>query len=221
MKLVLVFAYRYDYKLVPGLLKNTEGFVDDYVAYDDRNSTEIYSHEGSIRLSLIEEAKKRGADWILAVDPDERLEISAGKQIRRLIEKKEKIIYGFNFREMWSSDEYRVDGIWGKKKRFSLFPVFPDQQFMNLSVHSQWHPINSDYIFKETDINLYHFKMINSKNREERKNLYKRIDPNNQIQKIGYDYLTDETNMQLEKISDSHQYFPRFSEIDVSMSTNI
>mgnify|MGYP001310859905 CR=1 FL=1 len=85
MKLILVFSYKYDCELVPDLLKNVEDFIDDYVAHDDRGSNKLWYHEGKIRNMLINKAKEKGADWILAVDPDERLEKSAGKKIRKLL----------------------------------------------------------------------------------------------------------------------------------------
>lgn len=211
MKLILVFAYKYDYELVPDLLKNVSGFIDGYVSYDDRKSKEIYSHEGNIRKILIKKAIEKGADWIIALDPDERLERGAGEKIRELIKTKEKIVYGFNFRELYQPDKYRTDGVWNSKIRYSLFPVFPNQHFMNLRVHSPWFPINDDYNFVNTGINLYHLKMINSQNRKDRCELYKKLDPKNEIQKIGYDYLSDESNLELETIENGREYLPPYN----------
>jgi len=80
MKLVLIFSFRHDYNLVPDLMKNVSGLIDDYVSWDDRNNTELYYHEAKIRTQLIQEAKKKGADWILGMDPDERFEVNAVKK---------------------------------------------------------------------------------------------------------------------------------------------
>jgi len=214
MKIFAVFSFRYDYKMVPDLLKNLEGIIDDYVFWDDRNrdETDLYFHEGKTRNWLINEAKRKGADWILGIDPDERFEKNAGTIIRQLIKEKKKIIYGFEYRELWSPDSYRIDGVWGSKKKFSLFPVFPDQEFMSLRVHCQWHPVNPGYEFMETGLNLYHLKMIDPRNREDRKKLYNQLDPHKNIQKIGYDYLANEENIKLEKIIAEKDYYPKYRE---------
>jgi len=79
---------------------------------------------------------------------------------------------------------------------------------MNLPVHSQWHPQNKDYKIIKVDVNLYHLKMIDKENREDRKNLYNKLDPNKEIQSIGYDYLTDENDIELVNIPNDKKYFP-------------
>jgi len=223
IKLVCVFAYRYDKELVPDLKENLNSFVDEFVEWDDSKNSNEWYHEGEIRNHLINEAKKKNADWILCIDPDERFEKNAGKTIRKLIKKKKKVVYSFNFRELWSSPNiFRNDGIWGKKRKAILFPVYPNQTFMNLPVHSQWHPQNKDYKLIIIDINLYHLKMINSKNREDRKNLYNKLDPNKEIQAIGYDYLTDEKDIELIKIPEGREYLPPLkSTIKIKQISNI
>lgn len=217
MRLFAVFSYRYDVELVPDLLENLKSFIDDYVIHDDRGNTEEWYNEGYVRNKLIEKAKNRGADWILCVDPDERFEIQAGKKIRDLIKIKRKVIYLFNFRELWLPCAYRVDGIWGQKKKAILFPVFPGQKFMNLPIHSGWFPINEDYEWINTDINLYHLKMIVPEARKIRANLYKSLDPFHKYQPIGYDYLIEEIGLRLERIPPGREYYPPFKEsyIDV------
>lgn len=208
-KLIAVFSYRYDKALIPDLKKNLNSFVDDYVEWDDTKNTNEWYNEGEIRNGLIRKAKEKGADWILCIDPDERFEKDAGKKIRNLIKKEGEKIYSFNLRELWGKpNTYRNDGIWGKKRQIRLFPVLPNQQFMNLPVHSPWHPQNEDYEIIHVDINLYHLKMISPNNREDRKNLYNKLDPKKEIQKIGYDYLTDETDIELVTIQKKRGYIP-------------
>jgi hypothetical protein len=207
-KLFAVFAFRYDAHLVPDLLIHLSGFIDDYISFDDRENEAEWYHEGNIRNLLVEKARDAGADWVVCIDPDERFEIKAGNQIRNLIRNKKKIIYGFRFREMWTFDSYRIDGIWNTKTKFILFPLLEGQRFRCLHVHSPWNPINNDYKKILTDINLYHFKMINPDRREERRRIYNKLDPDHIIQKIGYDYLTDEAHLQLEKIAPDRVFFP-------------
>jgi hypothetical protein len=211
-KLVAAFAFRYDEQLVPDLLKNIEPFIDDYVAWDDRQSGKKWTHEGELRRHLIDLASAKQPDWILIVDPDERFEKSAGNKIRKLIKTKNKIIYGFRFRELWSPEQYRVDGVWGQKIKYILFPLLPGQIFMDLHVHCQTSPQNPDYKRVVTDLNLYHLKMIDPQNRIDRVKLFNELDPSRKIQSIGYDYLADESGMVLEKIPDAKKYDPPYRE---------
>jgi len=207
-RLIAVFAFRFDAYMVPDLLTSLSGFIDDYISWDDRKNDAEWYNEGKIRNLLLEKARDAGADWVVCPDPDERFEVNAGDRIRKLIKNKEKIIYGFRLREMWTHDSYRIDGIWNNKTKFILFPLLAEQQFHCLHVHSPWYPINKDYKKKLTDINVYHLKMIDSEKREERKLIFNKLDPDRKIQAIGYDYLTDETHLQLEKIAPDRIFLP-------------
>jgi len=207
-RLIAVYSFRHDADLVPDMLANLD-FVDDVIGNDDRARTDVWYHEGQTRQALIERARDAGADWILGVDPDERFERKAGRAIRRLIRTDEKVIYSFRFRELWTPTSYRSDGIWGTKSRPSLFPVKPGQTFHNLPVHSPWHPANADYQIQQTEINLYHLKMIRPENRLDRRDLYNSLDPDRAIQAIGYDYLADETGCELTEIG-RRRYRPEY-----------
>lgn len=207
-RLIAVYSFRHDADLVPDLLANLD-FVDDAIGHDDRARVGGWYHEGQTRRALIERAKDAGADWILGIDPDERFERGAGSAIRRLIQTNDKVSFSFSIREMWTPTSYRSDGIWGVKARPSLFPVKPEQAFHDLRVHSPWTP--KGYLVRRTGINLYHLKMINPANRVARRDLYKSLDPGRSIQAIGYDYLTDETGIELTEIGD-RRYYPEYRE---------
>jgi hypothetical protein len=209
-KLLAAFSYRYDADLIPDLLKNIGPFIDGYVSWDDRQNTGLWRHCGRMNNWLTEAARAQGANWVLHVDPDERFEREAGWRIRRLIRRTGKIIYGFRFREMWSPDSYRTDGIWGQKVKWVLFPLLPEQHFMCLPVHSQVSPQDPEYQRLPTELNLYHMKMIHPPHRRDRMNLFKYLDPENKIQSIGYDYLNDETGLTVEKIPRGRQFDPPY-----------
>jgi hypothetical protein len=209
-KLVAAFSFRYDLSLIGDYLINLGDCIDDFVAWDDRQQTGMWSHEGELRAKLRELAMEKKPDWLLMTDPDERLEQSAGKRIRKLIQAKAKKVYGFHFRELWTPVQYRMDGVWGGKMKWVLFPVLPGQEFMNLAVHCQSPPMNPEYARITTGLNLYHLKMIDPQNRMDRKGLYNVLDPERKIQAIGYDYLTDETNMRLETIPEGREYYPAY-----------
>jgi len=210
-KIIACFAFRYDAQLIPDLLQNLDGIISDYVYHDDRKNEDIWINEAIIRKKLINLAKAKNADWILGIDPDERFEKNAKNIIKNLVINKSKVIYGFKIRELFLTLKYRNDGIWGQKSKFILFPNLPNQEFMSLKVHQQWAPINSDYKKILTDLNLYHLKMIKKQNRIDRRDIYKKLDPNNQIQKIGYDYLADENNLNLKQIPRNREYYPKYN----------
>jgi hypothetical protein len=210
-RLFAVFSFRDDVDLVPELLENLEGVVDDYVAYDDRHHSELWQHEGRRRRHILDMARQRGADWVLCLDPDERLEEGAGPRIRRLIKRQRKIIYGFRIRDLWTPTQYRVDGIWGKRVRLSLFPLLPDQTYMDRFIHSEWAPQNPDYVRAPTTMNIYHLKMIDPDRRVQRRRLYNTLDPTLDYQSIGYDYLTDESGLTLETIPPGRGYRPAYN----------
>jgi len=204
-KVIATFSYRHDKHLVPGLLRNIS-WVDDYIAHDDTKNTGIWFNEREVRLELRQRAIDAGADWILEIDPDERFERRAGDVFRALTQYKYKAIFQFNLKELYLRDEYRVDGIWDRKKRLSLYPVFMGQEHKDKEVHFHSFPINKDYQIIPLDINLYHLKMIDSNERVKRMEIFKKLDPDNKLQNMGYDYLADETNMVLEKIPKGRGY---------------
>jgi len=212
-KLFAVSSFRYDEQLVPDMISNLS-FVDGFILHDDRGNQDLWYHEGQRRNEMIKSALRAGADWVICVDPDERFEKSAGSLIRGLIQNppKPETIYGFQFRELFHPKKYRTDEVWGKKHKYVLFPLLPGQAFDNKRVHSQWAPANHEYSRILTDINLYHLKMIDPKNRVSRSRLYEKLDPDNKFQSIGYRYLRDETNIVLETIQPGREYYPDYSE---------
>jgi len=56
------------------------------------------------------------------------------------------------------------------------------------------------------DYNLYHLKMVDIEDRKNRAALYNALDPNKEMQAIGYDYLFDDTNLKIEKINLKNRY---------------
>lgn len=207
MKLIaiMIFCDR-DKHLVKDALKNIS-FVDEVMLHDDSKRTGEFN-ERDIRLSLKNRAIKAGADWILELDPDERFEKGAGEVIRELIKYKKKVMYKFNFRELYTPLKYRTDGVWAKKHRISLYPVYPRQKMKDKKVNVKTFPLG--YRVIDTNLNLYHLKMIEPENREHRVNWLKEIDPENKTQTKGYDYLLDETNIKLETIPKGREYLPRY-----------
>lgn len=209
-RLFAVFCFRHDAALVPELLDNLRDVVDDYVAYDDRGSDVAWRHEGQRQRVALDRARDRGADWVLCVDPDERLESGAAPVVRQAIRTDEPVVYGFPLRELWTPAAYRVDGVWGRKRKWALFPLRPGQHFADEFLHNRWAPIDEEYRRVMLDVNLYHLRMIDERRRAERRDFYKLVDPDRAYQSIGYDYMTDETGLALEEIPAGRGYHPPY-----------
>lgn len=202
-----VFSYRYDHHLVRDMLANIEPYVDGWVSFDDRGASALFSNEPARRGQLLAAARNHGAKWILAMDPDERLERISVATFRRLASMKRNVAWNFNLREMYSTDSYRVDGIWGKKKQPRLFPLLDKTSHEPADLHGAWfNPAH--YSIRNSDINIYHLKMIEPSRRVARRDLYKHLDPHSCFQRVGYDYLTDEKGATFETIPDGRGFHP-------------
>jgi hypothetical protein len=207
---VAVFSFRYDAHLVPDLIENVRPMVKGYAAYDDRAATELFSSEPERRALLIEAARNMGARWVLYMDPDQRLERAAAERLPEFTRADEPVAWGFRLRELYAPDAYRVDGIWGRKIRYRLFPVRDGQVFGTKALHEQHYP--KGYPRRETGLNLYHLKMITRARREGRRDLYKALDPDASYQPKGYDYLADDDGATLETIPEGRSYWPPHKE---------
>ena len=206
------FSYRYDAELVPDLLSNIEPVVDGWVAFDDRDAGQPFSSEPRRRRILIERARELGATWVLALDPDERVERGAASRIRGLTGGRERIVWEFNLREMFNASSYRVDGIWGSKMQGRLFPAFDGPLCSEQPLHGAWCEAPAGYSVLPAGLNLYHLKMISPGGRLARRNLYQHLDPANQYQKAGYNYLVDEEGAAFEQIPPARDFFPAHRE---------
>lgn len=218
---------------LPLYLKHIEPYIDFIVALDDGSTDKTKKillaskklkklienprkeqinewNELENRELLLAAAKDAGADWILALDPDERFEENFLKSLRKIVESSDQeTVYGLRFRELWDSyDQFRSDGIWGQKVRYCLFPLKQHVRYKNRSqkLHHRWYPDNLVGHEVLLDYDMYHLKMITSNGRTKRSELYKRLDPNRKYQSIGYDYLIDERNIEIDKINPDHKY---------------
>src|SRR5712691_11110506 len=207
-----IFSYRYDAELVPDLLANIEPVVDGWVAFDDREASDLFSSEPRRRRLLIQRAKELGATWVLAIDPDERIERGAATRIRGLTSERQRIIWEFNLREMFTAATYRVDGIWGSKMQGRLFPTFDGPLCSDRPLHGAWCVAPAGYSILAAGLNLYHLKMLSSERRQTRRDLYRYLDPIHRYQTAGYDYLVDETGAEFEQIPPARDFFPAHRE---------
>jgi hypothetical protein len=212
-RIVAVFSFRYDAHLVPDLLDNLAPLVDGWVSWDDRQAATPFSGDTARRQTLIEAAHAAGAQWILAVDPDERFEAATGGRLRQLVRVPGQVCWTFELRELYTPTAYRIDGLWGRKRQKRLFRIFDRQfpiaergTFDSSPLHDAWAP--PTYRTLHSRLNLYHLKMIEPARRSSRRDLYNALDPDRRYQRIGYDYLANDSGMQLKELPPRRHYLP-------------
>jgi glycosyltransferase involved in cell wall biosynthesis len=225
--LIALLPFHNEARFLPGYLADVAPHVDGIIALDD-GSTDggaalLQAHPKLIELlcnparsphnwnepenqrRLIAAALRHGADWLVVVDADERVERDFRKRANaaiRLAERAGIDALSVKIRELWdSADTYRCDGLWAAKRKASLFRCRADHEFDPRPMHNYWAPLNSrvDGQFAPADLELYHLRMLTAEDRAQRHDRYRRLDPQSAWQPKGYDYLVDETGLALAK----------------------
>lgn len=238
MKIVALVAFRDEERFLPGLLKNLENKVDGIVFLDDQSSDSSNSivtghpktleviripkgtwgknEDGLIRHALISRGWNYDADWFLGLDADERLEINFRKKAEKLIARADKTgadACWLSFKELWSPHQFRVDGVWGQKRKAALFRSSRSHVFDMRRIHTFWASINPEREpWLESSLRIYHLRMINPEDRVIRMQNYLKLDPDLIHQPFGYSYLTDESNMKLKRV----RFWNRYGESKLS-----
>lgn len=154
-KLFCVLSVRNEQKFLPGFFAHLREFVSGFVILDDgswdetpriineeekfisvirnpvRDKNQIYD-EKNVKIKLLFEAYRLGANAVFCCDADERYESNFLKSINELAKKSinYNLCFGLKFRELWDRpDTFRYDGIWGNKKKFILFPLAENMIF--------------------------------------------------------------------------------------------
>lgn len=235
-RILALLAARNEETNLPQWLANVAPQVDGIVALDDGSSDAtaaiLASHPSVLELIsiparephvwdeprnrrlLVEAALRHGAEWMIVVDADERLERGFRERAEAEIERAGReghLAYRVTMRELWSDPaRYRVDGVWGAKRPPRFFRARADHEFDERPFHGWWAPLNSmpGGDCAAADIVVYHLRMIRPEDRLARRRRYEDLDPDNAFQEIGYGYLTDETGLELEPIPDGRHYEP-------------
>ena len=122
---------------------------------------------------------------LLGIDADERVERHFRLRAQGGIVRAERDGHAAVFlpyAELWDRpDQYRVDGIWGKKMRIGLFKFLPDHEVDPLPHHGTWAPLNhkSPNGYPTCDARFYHLGMLDDEEREARR---ARLDPRLELQ---------------------------------------
>lgn len=234
-RLLALVPFRDETRFLPGLFENLSGQVDGVVAIDDQSSDESRAFVESQPLLLdlltiepeaqeeLEDARNHrllteaawahGPAWLLGIDADERVERAFRTRAEREIDAAEAAgepALWVQLRELWDSpDQARVDGVWGQKRKACLFVADRGHRFDERRLHSlwaPWPPPNGEY--RTADLRVYHLRMIRAEDRQARAERYKRLDPNDEHQAIGYDYLVDEEGIELQPLEPGRDYVP-------------
>lgn len=195
-RLVISYGRRYEPQwLVDEMLANVEGIADDIFCLDDRArpAGDLWIGREEFNGALRDGALRMGADYMLVIAPDERLEKGAGPVIRELVGLGRPFSYKFNLREMWTPTAYRVDGLWGRKRRLRL-------HYLGGEVRGIEH----------TRLNIYHLHLIEPENRASRAEIHKATNKWDNGA-LGFDYMTDERGMRLERIPAGREFYPPYS----------
>jgi glycosyltransferase involved in cell wall biosynthesis/Tfp pilus assembly protein PilF len=208
-RVIAVFSYRYDAHLVPALIENISPFVHGYVAWDDRGGQPALTSEPERRNRLNATAVAMGADWILAVDPDERFETGLADRIGDLTRDKEaRVLWTFQVRELFTPGAWRSDGIWGGKVQMRLYPAHAVQGALDRPLHGQWVVPDKRYRTRATGLNLYHLRHISAERGRLRRDTYAAADPDRLYTAVGYDYLADPRGAVFRDIPAGRGYLP-------------
>ena len=189
-RIVAAFAYRYEPDWLVDQLRENLSWVDAFAELDDRERTGLWGQRKPRSQELMRIALELEPDWIYWTAPDERLEDRGARLLRRLSDGP-RSRYVFHLREMWTPEEYRVDGVWGRKVRGRFFRP------------------NGRGKARLVDLNIYHLKMIEPANRQERARVHS-IANHWDNRRRGFDYMTDERGLRLERIPDGRGFSPPY-----------
>lgn len=225
-RLIALTQVKNEERFLPGMLRSIEPHVDGIIALDDGSTDGTYEilattakvleilknppghpwDEYTNQVSLVLAARRHGADWLLCLDADERIERRFGATVPILLEQAERegiAAWAFSFRELWGNPfQYRVDGIWGQKTKWVLF--------RNDHTHTRWDPrMHHRYwmpmeivealseVGRHSGLNIYHLSMLTEEDRLTRMQNWEERDPERRWQPMGYSYMVDETGLVL------------------------
>jgi glycosyltransferase involved in cell wall biosynthesis len=234
VRLLATTMVRDEARFLPGMLRNVGAQVDGIIALDDgstdgtdrlleecpqvlellRNPPDrpCYDEPGGHRR-LVEAALRHGAEWIMSVDADERLERDFRSRTERVIRRGRRLglqAFAVRTRDLWDSVGcYRNDGIWGHKNAHRLFRALADHQCDPRALHGAKTPLQAKVFgtIPLADLYFYHLRMVRREDREARRRRYELLDPDARYQPgIGYAYLTDQRGIRLRPVPAGRGY---------------
>jgi len=92
---------------------------------------------------------------------------------------------------MWTPHSYRVDDVWGRKRRSGFFRL-------------EWKTGT-----RPLELNLYHLKMIEPTSRAEHVRVHTPVNTRDS-RACGFDYMTDERGLRLEQMPQGRGFSPPY-----------
>lgn len=234
VRVLALLAVRDDLPYLPGWFENVGPQVDGVVALDDGSTDgsaeylagrpEVlelirvppdraeWDEAGNYRR-LVSAGDRHGADWLVSIDADERVERGFRERLEWTIARGRLVgivALHVRLRELWGSpDHYRTDGIWGRKTRSRIFRARGGGELDSRPLHGTKVPLA--YLrwprAALADLEFYHLRMLHPEDREARRRRYELADPQCLWQRgIGYGYLTDERLLELSPIDPERGY---------------
>lgn len=213
MRLIAVYARRHEPQwLIDDMRANLAPWVDGFAEVDDRDRdpAEAWGHEGQMRTRQRQAALDAGADWVLAVDPDERIEDRARTALRPLLARIRPSLIRLPLRELFAPDQYRVDGVWGRYRRTRLYPLMDGQTMSDKPIHAPAVPVGSGLPRLDIDVNLYHLKMVEPQNRPARANAYAGAEAQHGVRGRRWARLAQTGGMRLAAIPRGRRFTPGY-----------
>jgi glycosyltransferase involved in cell wall biosynthesis len=217
-------------RFLPGFVANVAPHVDGIVALDDGSTDGTFEFlEGRpevVRLvrvaperpawdeagnysALVAEAVKAGADWVISLDADERVERRFRVRAERAIRRGRLLgcdAFAVRLRDLWGArDRQRVDGVWGRRAPLRMFRARRSDASLDVRpLHASKVPLDARRVGRYpplADVCVYHLRMIDPADRLKRRRRYEELDPGGRMNAgFGYEYLTDETGLELRPV---------------------
>lgn len=221
MRLIACYARRHEPDWMVQQLRDNLAWVDGFAEVDDRErpASEAWGHEGNLRARQRLAAERAGADWVLMVDPDERLEDGAAAKVRPVLAGLDAI-YRLRLREMFKPDAYRVDGRWGMLRRARLYPLRDGQSMSDKPIHAPAVPVGTGLPWLDLDVNLYHLKMVEPANRQRRAAAYGRAEDQHGVRRRQWGALVQTVGMRLEQLPAGRGFSPEYRPYVIAPSTS-
>lgn len=201
-RVVAVAAHRYEPDWMVDDLRENVAWCDDLILLDTRGDDRVWVPRVERVDRLLADALVAGADFVLYMDVDERIQDGAEPILRAIADAwRPGLPFAFRFRlrELYTADRYRIDGTWGRKTRRRFFHLPSRLADPDTRPEMLERPV------------LYHLKHIEPGNGERRAQLH---DAHNTWDRAGRDggegfgYLADEDGAKFATVPAGHGYSP-------------
>lgn len=214
-KIVACYGRRWEPQWLIDDLRKNLSWVDDFVEIDYSHLPDDHpwTDENELYRLQREGAKALNADWVLITAPDERWDNNAEKHIRERIAYLKRTILRFPVKDLYTPTSYRNDrGFW-RHEESRVYPFWEGQTFDTKPFHNNIAPEPDRFSKRESiPVNIYNLKTIEPENRALRVAMYKASDPQAKMTVLkDYDYLLDESHMELRKIIPPEGYEPPYT----------